>query len=637
MNRRGKNRSIICRAAMKSNSSPVTSLTKILWIRETVIYVTALFVCALILLNRSPNLLRPLSMNVMFGFGLLVPLLALILLFSFHASGWPGKFFSVVATLALFALALAGVWASGYTQSVSISGLLPLYDAQAYDVDALRLLAGRSIMEFSAARPLFTDLLATLLAITGRNLMITLAILTAINALACYLASQEILRTHGSLAAVFLFIFLFLYYRYRTIGTVMSENLGFPLGLLGVALIWRGIADRSQRLVLYGLLILSVALNARPGAFFILPTILLWGSWMFREPDRRFSWRFFLVGGCAIGAGFVLNLLVMRLIGTSSSVPFSQFSYALYGVASGGNPWSYVFQVHPELLELVEPEKTRTIYNLAFELIRQHPNLIVQGALHNWSLLFSNSWYSLFSFIGGENDFVNLLSRWILYALCLLGFIKWSRTMADPYLSFIGATTVGAFLSVPFVPPADSYGMRLYAASIMIFGLLPAMGLVFLLEKFKIYALHKPVLHSMNSFELIGLSGLLIFLLVIGPLTVRGTSALSRITAASCPSDTDSIVIRLSPGSYVNLIKEKEFALDWLPVFHQGIFKRNVHGLTDTNLVGWMEDLAPSTTLLNTLDYQSNKSVLVTLPTAGLLKHGSSVKLCGRWEADPFT
>jgi hypothetical protein len=563
-----------------------------------------------------------------------VPLLSLLLLLAFHASGWPGKFISVVATLAIFALALAGVWASGYTQSVSISGLLPLYDAQAYYIDALRLLAGRSIMEFSAARPLFTNLLATLLAMTGRNLMITLAILTAINALACYLASQEILRTHGSLAAVFLFIFLFLYYRYRTIGTVMSENLGFPLGILGVALIWRAIADHSHYLVLYGLLIITVALNARPGAFLILPAILLWGSSLFREPDRRFSWRFFLLGGCAIGAGFVLNFLVIRLIGTSSSVPFAQFSYAVYGLASGGNSWSYVFQVHPELLQLVEPEKTRTIYHLAFELIRQHPNLIVQGALHNWSLLFSNSWYSLFSFIGGENDFINLLSRWILYILCLLGFIKWSHNIADPYLCFIVAATAGAFLSVPFVPPADSYGMRLYAASIMIFGLLPAMGLVFLLENFKIYALHKPVLHSMNSFALMGLSGLLIFLLVIGPLTVRGTSALSRTTAASCPSDTDSIVIRLNPGSYINLIKEKEFALDWLPVFHQGIFKRNVHGLTDTNLVGWMEELAPSTTLLNTLDYQSNKSVLVTLPTAGWPRDGSSVELCGTWETD---
>jgi len=575
-------------------------------------------------------------MNVMFGFGLLVPLLSLLLLFTFHASGWPGKFISAVATLALFALALAGVWASGYTQSVSISGLLPLYDAQAYYVDALRLLAGRSIMEFSAARPLFTDLLATLLAITGRNLMITLAILTAINALACYLASQEILRTHGSLAAVFLVIFLFLYYRYRTIGTVMSENLGFSLGILGVATIWRGIADRSHRLVLYGLLILTVALNARPGVFFILPTILLWGSWLFRVPDRWLSWRFFLLGGCAIAAGFVLNFLVIRLIGTSSSVPFAQFSYALYGLASGGNSWSYVFHVHPELLDLVEPEKTRAIYNLAFELIRQHPNLIVQGALHNWSLLFSNSWYSLFSFIGGENDFINLLSRWVLYIFCFFGFLKWSRNVADPYLSFIVAATVGAFLSVPFVPPADSYGMRLYAASMMIFGLLPAMGLVFLLENFKINALHKPVLHSVNSFALTGFTSVLIFLLLIGPLTVRGTSALSRTPAASCPSDTDSIVIRLNPGSYVSLIKEKEFALDWLPVFHQGIFKRNVHGLTDTNLVQWMEDLAPSTTLLNTLDYQSNKSVIVALPTARLLKHGSSVELCGRWEADPL-
>ena len=616
-------------------TSSITSLKSRLWIRELAIYLAALFVFALILLNRSPNLLRPISMNVRFGFGWTVPLLFIILLLSFNVSGWQGKLFSLIATLSVFALALAGVWASGHTQSVSISGLIPLYDAQAYYIDSLRVLAGRSILEFSAARPLFTDVLATLLAISHHNLMIALAIFTAINAVACYFASQELQSTHGSLAAVFLLIFLFLYYRYRTIGTVMSENLGFPLGVLGVTQIWRGITNNSYRLVLYGLLINTVALNARPGAFFILPAILLWGSWYFSKPDRHFSWQFFLLGTGAIGVGFALNFAIIRLLGTPSSVPFSQFSYALYGLASGGNSWSYVFKVHPELFKLLEPEKTQTIYNLTFELIRDHPALILQGAFHNWSILFSNSWYNVFSFVGGENHLVNSMTRWGLYFLCVLGFIKWIRNVANPYTSFIMAATVGALISVPFVPPADSYGMRLYAASIMIFGLPPAMGLVFALEILKIHALHRPTTRVTDSALIISFNSILILLLIIGPLLAKGTSDTSRMTSTSCLPGMNSIEIRFNPGSYVQMIREKDFALDWMPVFHQGIFKRNAHSLTDRYLVQWLEDIAPSTTLFNTLDYRSNKAVLVTLPTSILPKYGSTVELCGKWETDP--
>jgi hypothetical protein len=612
-----------------------TFSTSPFWIREAANYLIALSLFILILSNRSPNVLRPLSMNVRFGFGLIIPLLLIILFAAFHISGWLGKLLSLAATSSLFALGLAGVWASGHTQSVSISGLLPLYDAQSYYVDALRLLAGRSILEFSAARPLYTGVLAALLAVTGRNLMIALASLTAINALACYFASREIQRTHGSLAAVFLLVILFLYYRYRTIGTAMSENLGFPLGVLGVTLIWRGIKDHSDRLVLYGLFINTVALNARPGAFFVLPAMLLWGSWYFRESGKRLSWRFSILGLGVIGLGFVLNTVIMRLIGVSSSVPFAQFSYAIYGVASGGNSWSYVFQVHPELLNLSEPEKTRTIYHLTFELIRNHPMLILQGAVHNWSVIFSNSWYNLFSFVSGENNSINILTRWTLYGLSFLGIIKWIRNISDPYTSFSAAATLGVLLSVPFVPPADSYGMRLYAATIMIIGLLPTMGLVFILENLQIHTLYKPSVGAADSAFVPWLSALLIMFLTIGPLVVRGTSYLAQSKTTSCQPNMSSVLIQFDPGSYVSVIKEKQLALDWLPVFHQGIFKRNAHGLTDISLVQWLEDVPPATTLFNTLDYKSNKEVLIALPTRMMPADGSTVELCGTWEPDP--
>ena len=603
------------------------------WIREAAVYLAAFFIFTLILLNRSPNFLRPLSMNLQFGFTWIIPLLFIVLYLAFSIPGWPGNLICLTATLALFAFALAGIWASGHTQSVYISGLIPLHDAQVYYVDALRLLAGRNISEFSAARPLFAGLLATLLAITGRDLMIALMVLTAINGLACFFAATEIRRTHGTLASVFLLIFLFLYYRYRTVGSVMSENIGLALSIIAVTLLWRGITNNSFKLVLYAFFINTLALNARPGPFFVLPALLLWGSWYFRKPNQRFSWHFLLLGLLAIAAGFGASLLIKQFFGASSGVLFSQFSYALYGLASGGKSWSYIFQVHPELNGMSHPELISTAYKLTFDLIRHHPVLLLQGAFHNWSILFSNSWYNLFSYVSGENSYVNSLTRWSLYILCILGLIRWIQKITDPYMSCIVAATAGILLSVPFVPPADAYGMRLYAASIIFIGLLPTLGLAFLAETLKIN--FKPVVDKTNSQTVVWFSAFLIFVLLMGPFLVHGTSYRSQVTATPCQDDMNYIIVALDSGNSIQIVREKDPGLDWLPRFHYGIFKRNVHSLPDTTLIEWLENMEPGTTLFYTLDYQSNREALVVIPTSKLPRLGSIMKLCGQWQSEP--
>lgn len=574
-------------------------------------------------------------MNIRFGFAWLVPALFIILYLSFRARGWLGKSIGLTASLALFAFALAGMWASGHTQSTAISGLIPMYDAETYYVDALRLLAGRDVSGFSASRPLFAGLLAVLLAITGRNLLITISVLTLITGMACYFTAREIQRSHGVLPAVFLLIFLFLYYRYRSVGTVMSENLGFALGVLGGGLIWRGITNRSYRLALYGLFITTWGLNARPGALFILPALILWGSRHFREHGRHLSRRFFLLGVGVVGAGFVLNSLMARLIGPSYGVPFSQLSYALYGTASGGNSWAYVLEVHPELLELSEPGMTQTVYKLTFELIRHQPSLFLQGALYNWQMLFSNTWYNVFSYFGGENTLANTLARWGLYLLCILGFAKWMRK-ADPYAGFIIAATLGIFISVPFVPPSDAYGMRLYAASAIILGLLPALGLTNVTEYLKINFLSRPYANGVDSTAVVWYSAALVLLLLVGPLLVRGTSYLPPFTRPSCQPEKSSILIRFDPGSFISVIPEKSLALDWVPVFHRGIFKRNAHSLPDMYLAEWLETVEPPVNLFYTLDYISNGSVLVLIPTPLVPQSSATMELCGEWINDPF-
>ncbi len=195
---------------------------------------------SLILVNRSPNLLRPVSMSLRTGFGLVIPLAALVMYLAFRVPNRIGDLVGMAATLSLFAMPLAGLWASGQSQSTVLSGLIPLFDAETYYMDALRLMNGSPFSIFSARRPLFGSLLAVVLTLTGRNLMAALTVLTFLTGLACYFTAREIQRTHGAEIAVFILMVLFLFYRAHS-GISMSENLGVHAGDSGFrfALAWR--------------------------------------------------------------------------------------------------------------------------------------------------------------------------------------------------------------------------------------------------------------------------------------------------------------------------------------------------------------------------------------------------------------
>ena len=378
---------------LRLDTAKLPAFLKKSWVQEVFWIALAILVFALILLNRSPNLLRPLSLSARTGFNVVVLLLFLFLYLSFRLPNWMGRAVSLLFALALFALALAGLWATGQTQSTLLNGIVPLYDAANYYTDALRLLAGQDLSDFSARRPLFAGFLSVLLWVSGQNLMISLALLTLITAGACFLAAREIKSTHGPEAGVFVLIILFLFYRHHS-GTVMSENLGVPLGALGFALMWRGTAQKQSPFFWLGLFVTALALNARAGTFFVLPLLLLWGGWAFREEGRRFSLRILVISSAVVFAAFAVNLILVRVLASPSGIPFSNFSYTLYGLASGGNSWHYVLEIHPELEAIPDSERSKVIYQMALELIREQPGLLVQGALYNWSMLFSDTWYS---------------------------------------------------------------------------------------------------------------------------------------------------------------------------------------------------------------------------------------------------
>ncbi len=462
--------------------------------------------------------------------------------------------------------------------------------------------------------------------------MAALALLTLATAISCYMAAQEIRATHGPEVAVFVLIILFLFYRHHS-GAVMSENLGVPLGALGFALMWRGTANRNHMPFWLGLFVTTLALNARAGAFFILPLLLLWGGWMFREAGSRFSLRFLLMSSFIVFVAFAANLILVRVLASPSGIPFSNFSYTLYGLASGGNSWHYVLEIHPELLAFPESEQSQIVYQMAFDLIRKDPGLLIKGALFNWSMLFSDTWYSAYSFVGGESRVLRNISQWSILALCALGLVRWFRKMDDPLTSLVGVSVLGILISVPFLPPTDAYRMRPYAASMIVFGLLPALGLLFGMDVFKL-----PVSNISNGYKkpgmLVTFTVLLVSAVLLGSLAVKGLGKPPQFERVTCAAALDLVSVRFDRGASFNILRQNQPGLDWMPDFHIGRFRRNAHSLPDASMITWAETLEPLRSLFYTLDYRSSEKVLVVSPTSLLPAPGSLWQVCGEWEAD---
>ena len=108
----------------------------------------------------------------------------------------------------------------------------------------------------------------------------------------------------ASAAAGFAALFAFIH---LTLGTTMSESLGFALGCAGFALLADAAFSGRRALALAGLAFLSFALATRAGALFVLPALALWCGWRFRATDGAMSWRMAALGLAACGAGWALG------------------------------------------------------------------------------------------------------------------------------------------------------------------------------------------------------------------------------------------------------------------------------------------------------------------------------------------
>jgi hypothetical protein len=488
-------------------------------------------------------------------------------------------------------------------------------------------------------RPLFTGLLATLLAVTGQNLQVTLALLVAVNAIAGWLLAREIQASHGPLAAVLGLLLLFLFYRVEGgLGTTLTENLGLPLGMLSMAGLWRGARTRRMGQVWLGIGLLTLALMARAGAFFVLPALLVGGAWSSRRQGCS-ARRFVLGAAVAIALGGGLSLALGKILANPATeqTAFSNFSQTLYGLVVGSKGWGQVLTDYPQAHEGVE------IYALAWQAFRAHPLGLLTGSLKMWREYFPPYDDHAFAFVGFDAYATSL--QLVCYGSSAVGLVQCLRRSQQPPYGFVGAATLGHLASIPFAPPIDA-GLRVYAATMPLLVLLVAIAVGELLKTVwqsmgltrgvslptTPDAAGSPDAYWLGAALVCGLG--LAALALLGPLVLHWVSHAPHLAESPCPAGQETIYVRLSPGAVLRVVDDQP------PRAGRRVMVPDIRVTDLRKTAGAVEikhdvdRFVAGTTMMNTYDLKSGRYVWLVAPTSLVPEPWGIVRMCGYDSAD---
>ena len=601
------------------------------WLEALLIFILGSMAFIFILVNRYPFPLRPMAIQARYGLTLFAPFALIVFFLVFRLKGFWGNLLSFILILSLFALGLSGLWASGMTEPHVISGLLPTVDAMEYYHDALRLLNGSLFSDFSSRRPLFSAFLSSLLWITGKNLQISIALMVFFTGLCSYLATMKIRDRFGPIVAALFLVMLFLFYR-RFGGEVMSENLGFPLGILSFSLLLQGIFNKKALSIYISLFLLSYALNARAGPFFILP-LLIYGTSFYLSGNKNI-WRFVIPSSAAVLLGFCFNLMIFEILGSPTGTLFSNFSYTLYGLSQGGLGWTRIMVDHPEILSLNEAELSKRIFDFAFSAIKANPWNFIVGCFRQYIYFFNfiKSNVSIFSFASGENIIVYNLTQILLYLFSGIGLFHAYVNRKRPFFLILLLALLGILLSVPLLI-SDTTNMRAFAATIPFLIFFPASGLHELIKKIPGLIKFNPTTTN-NEINQITVSIVMVMftILPIFLLPFLKPLATPRII---CPPGQTQIAVDLKSGTYVKIFPESEFFLDWMPNFHEIRFKTNYLSYSLDAMRNEIKQLPSKAEIMSTINLMDNKDMFLIIVDQTMFDKVGLYSMCGNWSTFP--
>jgi len=417
--------------------------------------------------------------------------------------------------------------------------LLPYSDASGYFMGARSLLEFGVLDEWCSRRPTAVIFYGILYALAGQDLGTFYVVVAITLSVVMLLATQEICSSWGLASAACFCALIFGFYS-CTVGTFMTESAGLIMGVLALSALMRGFSRNDFWMSCAGVCTLALAVLTRAGALFAVPLVAI-AILVGHHRSARESWRHaVLVVVAALGyLGAVY--LGARLVVPPGATFQGNFSYSLYGLASGGKGWAYVTTTHArELQGLSDGQASARVYELAFARIHEEPSLFLKTL---WDGLASKLLDPVGLFYPVSPGFSS--SIWFLPLILAVGVLNIARP-ARRYPSFLLFGGMGVVLSAPLL--ADG-GPRVLAATVPLVAALACFGIA---QAAGIAKQPPPVAPSKRDFVGMAPVLLLLGLLVLTPAAFRLTGKL-KLTA---PKDANEHVVKFEPTSAVRVVAD---------------------------------------------------------------------------------
>ncbi len=360
-------------------------------------------------------------------------------------------------------------WSAEESMGLAVAGAYQISDSMMYWLCANSLLdtgnLGHPLTtgEWCQRRATYPTFLSGIALIAQRNIFGTLLMQACITSTAIYLVVRRSANCVGGLGALICAVLLFMYARVDLFPMTMTENAGLVFGCVGVALLLQASEQRDVVWVAAGIAMISIALNARAGAFFILPCLVVWAgitAWL----SRKNIWQWVGVASIGILAGFVLQALLVLAAGGNPGSSHGNFSYTLYGLSVGGKGWQQALIDHPELSGS-DALVSKAIYAFAWQNLAIQPELFLQGLQKNVSYFIS----------GGTYGFEKLGGLSLVFKTCWwLAWIPMLINRRNPGYLLVALGSVGVVSSAPLL--LGDGGARIFAATVPVDVLQVAIG-----------------------------------------------------------------------------------------------------------------------------------------------------------------
>jgi len=493
-------------------------------------------------------------------------------------------------------------WSTANPQYSTIGGLIPYSDAVSYYNGAEQLLDTGKLDGWNQYRPLNAVLMAEILLLTNFNFRNALILQAVFFGISAYLAAFAVGRTFCKIAGILLFFSIFSFAA-PFLPLTLSEALGISLGSLGFALLWYGVSDKHKASFIVGIVLLTLALSARPGSILILPALILFSGYLFRN-GRRYNLRLVVLSTGCTGIGFFINQGINWLYSDGTGAFFSNYARKLYGIAAGGKGPQQVLVDYPQLSNVTSLSvKNAFIYNKAFGLIWSNPvtflNTLLNLLVNNIELLIQHftSYCLLLYYNSGEiSNFIhsNISAFFpvtpfniflVISFFCAIRFFVLYKNK-DIKIFFIAGLS-GFILSLPFF--YTDIGWRYIAATFPFISLLFVMTLLGLSPK---SCFQKERDLSINSHFLqftvpAIICAFIIISACIGPMflpTLANTIAKAPNLSpkdSSCEVNQSTFLMRIDSGMPYLLIHDET---DKKPTFSPDVQN------TDMKFVNWEKD-----------------------------------------------